>query len=94
MGLSTAIVNIIMFIPILVMYVLWFNIPDFDDVFALRKEVKYLLTFGAIFVILYATIKVTLVVMGNDSNFEYKVQLQLAGILIHHLLMFGIFMVC
>lgn len=93
-GLGTAIINIIVLIPILIMYGLWFNIPSFDDIFSLRKEVKYLLTFGAICVILSVVINIVLFVMEDADDFEYQVELQLVEIFIYHILVFGIFMVC
>jgi len=91
-GLGTAIINIIVLIPILIMYGLWFNIPSFDDIFSLRKEVKYLLTFGAICVILSIIINVILFVMDGNADFEYDIELQLAQIFVYHILVFGVFM--
>ena len=76
------------------MYGLWFNIPSFDDIFSLRKEVKYLLTFGAICVILSVGINIVLFVMEDENDFEYEIELQLAQIFVYHILVFGIFMVC
>lgn len=89
---SAVLEEVLIAIPIAMMYILWLSTPSLDDLFLLRREIKLLMIYGFLCILIHSAIDGVL--YGDGDGFEYEIELQLVLTLVDHMIVFGIFVVC